>query len=30
VRYELFKDIADAMTPLWPRLGNLAAQPSQD
>lgn len=30
VRYELFKDIADAMTPLWPRIGNLAAQRSQD
>jgi L-xylulokinase len=25
VRYQLFKDIADAMTPIWPRLGELTA-----
>ena len=30
IRYDLFKDIADAMTPLWPRIGNLAVQRSQD
>ena len=29
-RYDLFKDIADAMTPLWPRIGDLAVQRSQD
>ncbi|GAC1043251.1 FGGY-family carbohydrate kinase [Rhizobium sp. No.120] len=26
IRYELFCDIAEAMTPLWPRIGNLAIQ----
>ena len=30
IRYDLFKDIADAMTPLWPRIGDLAVQHSQD
>ncbi|MFS8047436.1 FGGY-family carbohydrate kinase [Rhizobium sp. BR 314] len=29
-RYDLFKDIAEAMTPLWPRIGSLASQTSQD
>lgn len=28
-RYDLFKNIADAMTPLWPRIGDLAVQRSQ-
>ncbi len=30
VRYELFRDIAEAMTPLWPRIGNLAVRHPQD
>ncbi|ENN85625.1 putative L-xylulose kinase [Rhizobium freirei PRF 81] len=30
IRYDLFCDIAEAMTPLWPRIGNLAVQHSQD
>ena len=30
IRYEVFKDIAEAMRPLWPRIGNLAVQNSQD
>jgi L-xylulokinase len=30
LRYGLFKDIAEAMTPLWPRIGDLAVQHSQD
>ncbi len=30
IRYQLFKDIAEAMTPLWPRIGDLAVQRSQD
>ncbi|MDR6902017.1 FGGY-family carbohydrate kinase [Rhizobium miluonense] len=29
IRYQLFRDIAEAMTPLWPRIGNLATQHSQ-
>lgn len=30
IRYQLFRDIAEAMTPLWPRIGDLANQHSQD
>ena len=30
IRYEVFKDIAEAMRPLWPRIGDLAVQNSQD
>ncbi|TIX87159.1 FGGY-family carbohydrate kinase [Rhizobium sp. P44RR-XXIV] len=30
IRYQLFKDIAEAMTPLWPRIGDLVVQHSQD
>ena len=30
IRYEVFKDIAEAMRPLWPRIGDLTVQNSQD
>lgn len=30
IRYELFRDIADTMAPLWPRIGALSTQHSQD
>ena len=29
IRYDLFRDIAEAMAPLWPRIGNLATRHSQ-